>query len=1453
MPLDPFDFISRDPVQALLASAPRFRSRPRSTFLPALDPEETSSGLADLGRSVIGGVAYAGETLDKPGSALRGLLAGNPAELANLIPFSDTLGITSSEGWLGGTPLQVTDDEKTVYGRDLLEKWGLANPNKPGLFNSASDAAGDIGGLALEIGLDPLTYLSFGASAFGKAGKVAKAVGKAPLESVVHPTTLALTKGKRTARITETLADRLRGATPEVMAHADAAAKALGSNLPDLMHQPLGGLFRWGLPFTDIEYLGRGAPSRAIAGLLDQMGASARYSPLGVFMAKNFSAAAQGANSPLGQMMAKTAFKNKQEAVAAAGTRASEQAFRLKDAGVLDEREAFRQLREGLGHTTTDPTIRQIVDETRFDDNALYAEMDSIGMPAHQWTSQWGAEHSPRQYTGPTKMVKEGKASTLSTSDPYLKARKTDFDVPGATEGLNKMGRDDRLVKSGKLKFGARKEIVAKEYLGMTDPDIAELGRLETILKSGGTLNTAEEAAYKALSSRYSQAHGLARWFGRFPETFEPFANHPLVDSMGYQVAGRTALENGKAIHDFIQQTAEYVDVLGGAPASSNLIPLEKALTGTGLSGEKATQHAIELMKEHADPTLKGLAMVLDHSYKTTGKIPDHLLPLLESIQVPEDLVTQARRLLDFQKPGAQGALKRAFLGWTDWFRTMVTTPFPAFHTRNAFSEFWNHLIVDGGDPRRSGVMRYIQPYRDASTLISGKTIADANQIPGLTHMTPEEATRALAIESKWRGQTNQGRTRELTRGQIDPIEGEGLLQSIPGQNPMTLRREIGEAFTRARGEGRSALAPWNVSGVGPSLVGGQPMTADKFLPVDVGRRVGNRIEDVSRLATYIGKRRQGFTPAMAQEASHAAHVDYRQSLSTFERSYMKKLVPFYCVPDDCEILTRDGWRTVDGLIAGSTEVLVYEHHSGEAHWEILNKVATFDFDGDLNVVGGVRGNFSCTEDHGWPIFTQRGHRRLAKAKDLKDGHRIPLVPENCVLEQRIECTKREAALIGWLYTDGYHRPGEAYICQKKPHHLAAIRSLLGDDIQRESVIENGTVYLYLKLELRHRLLSLCGSHDDLSRFATRISRENLEALWQAMWDADGGERHRSGAFFAAEDAATFDAFQIASALLGKVVQGGKRGGYLRKAHTSLKVKTGLREKYRGRVWCPELNGRCWLMRRNGRIVLTQNTWTRMQGAWQAKMLMERPGGLAAQAIRTSNQARSERFVPEHVGRGLAIPIGDTSESGIQRFLSRIDLPHESLLEKLPFGHDTLSTAKSLTQGILSEANPYLKAPLELAFGRQLYSGRELAELDSRLGRIAEAFTGGAIGHNQIPILLEQIALNSPASRALTTTGMVLDPRKYTELGGVPGGALLANLLTGAKFSDVDVVAAQEREGLNLIANKLKGNPAARRFETLYVRPEDELLLSDQEKRLIQLYKGIRRQRSERYQREYGR
>lgn len=282
--------------------AARQQQRPLST-------DEEQSILSRLGRTTVSGIGAVGNLLDLPGSSVRDFLAGeNPLDQW-LSPFSA---------------------ENRVTGRDLLRRGGAVGQE---------DTWGNFGGgLAAEIALDPLTYLTFGLGAVTKAGAVARKAGLLDRATDVGRSLGAA--GPRTGRMAATLEDLItsppisrdaatgaaqyaRGAGSDIAARR-AAEKAAGGSLDELLGQPLGGAFGVGLPFQ--------APMATFGGSqvprgLDWLGGKIARSPVGVGVKALFHAPAKGQWSAGAQSLAEsmTGFERK------AGAQASQQALDMGD------------------------------------------------------------------------------------------------------------------------------------------------------------------------------------------------------------------------------------------------------------------------------------------------------------------------------------------------------------------------------------------------------------------------------------------------------------------------------------------------------------------------------------------------------------------------------------------------------------------------------------------------------------------------------------------------------------------------------------------------------------------------------------------------------------------------------------------------------------------------------------------------------------------------------------------------------------------------------------------------------------------------------------------------------------------------------------------------------------------------------------------------------------------
>ena len=195
-----------------------------------ISPEEEESMLRQIGHKSMGAAAGLGNLLDLPGSMVRDVVAGKN-------PFDQLLTMTSAEN-------------RETEG-NLLRSAGLIGKDDTWSNLPAR--------LATAIVLDPLTYMSFGAAALGKAGKAARATGLLDTATRVASAKAGKIVGKRVANMSTTLGDLLHPsnfATAEKAAEktleVERAAAKTGSSLAELSGQKLGGAWALHVPFTGL-------------------------------------------------------------------------------------------------------------------------------------------------------------------------------------------------------------------------------------------------------------------------------------------------------------------------------------------------------------------------------------------------------------------------------------------------------------------------------------------------------------------------------------------------------------------------------------------------------------------------------------------------------------------------------------------------------------------------------------------------------------------------------------------------------------------------------------------------------------------------------------------------------------------------------------------------------------------------------------------------------------------------------------------------------------------------------------------------------------------------------------------------------------------------------------------------------------------------------------------------
>lgn len=326
------------------------------------------------------------------------------------------------------------------------------------------------------------------------------------------------------------------------------------------------------------------------------------------------------------------------------------------------------------------------------------------------------------------------------------------------------------------------------------------------------------------------------------------------------------------------------------------------------------------------------------------------------------------------------------------------------------------------------------------------------------------------------------------------------------------------------------------------------------------------------------------------------------------------------CVPLDSEILTRNGFRRHDELVVGE-DVLAYVPEEDCTRWTPLLAVNVFPEE-PLRRMRSRSFDVRCTYDHSWAVQRIRGAERepyqaLVPANLLKQRDNIITTAAE-PLGGDSPLTPAEAAILGWLITDGYlNRRGigihvRGVIDQSKEPYVSEIRELVGVGA-RESVtypnpnnltpagrpwgVKPVTRFTMNAASTRD-LLEKAGitGREDVPALVCRLSPEARRAMLDAMLKADG-TRRRGGDLWAwgKKNPAAVEAFQVLCALEG--VPLGRQHAredltfYSMRRHRAVQV---LRLKWEDGgtepVWCPTTVHGTWVMRQKGQVTITGNT-----------------------------------------------------------------------------------------------------------------------------------------------------------------------------------------------------------------------------------------------------------------------
>jgi len=682
------------------------------------------------------------------------------------------------------------------------------------------------------------------------------------------------------------------------------------------------------------------------------------------------------------------------------------------------------------------------------------------------------------------------------------------------------------------------------------------------------------------------------------------------------------------------------------------------------ISKQKLIQKAINLLDELEGirDWSKGEVLKMIHStsvgkaLKITEDLPVYLLPkeIADMLNTASPFVS--RTTSDFLRFADRV---------TNFWKASVTSWFPAWHSRNAESNLW--LCFLGGMQRPSDVKYFMQAFK-------------LQKYGFLKRLGKEPKDFVITLGSK------KFRASQL----YDMAKETGVFTGW-------YMRELGAGYEREL-----------LKRAGGVRRGAAMLERALF---EKPRAVGSAVENNARMALFLHRLAKGDDYRSASRFVKKFLFDYGE-LTPFEKQVMRRIIPFYCVPTDAEILTKDGWKKYNEVVIGE-EVLTYDYKTKKLVWQPLQDKAVFEYNGQLMRLGNTRMEFLATFDHRW-VVNDGKREKIVRGYQLRSNHKIPLTGDYQPNESIL--TPREAAILGWIVTDGYFRWRgnyfEAVIYQHPKKYAKEIRKLLGTDCSSEFVHpDSGVICFRIKASALKNIKKYLRSKDDLMSIVTRLNKEAMAEMRRAMLMAEGGisGRKKDCLFFTQEDNNVRDAFQFLSQMLGEPIILKKRGGYVKKRRY-MKVFGAIGvEWYSGKIWCPKTPNGTWVMRRNGAVIITGNTWLRKNIPLQLEQMVKQPGKFAQikkmqHAVESLSPAPDERYLPDWMQeKELFVRVPYYKEGSplyINPDLAFQDLAYLNLKDP------------DVIRSWFANLHPAIKIPFETLTNYSLFRGRNVVDPD---------------------------------------------------------------------------------------------------------------------------------------------
>ena len=337
-----------------------------------------------------------------------------------------------------------------------------------------------------------------------------------------------------------------------------------------------------------------------------------------------------------------------------------------------------------------------------------------------------------------------------------------------------------------------------------------------------------------------------------------------------------------------------------------------------------------------------------------------------------------------------------------------------------------------------------------------------------------------------------------------------------------------------------------------------------------------------------------------------------------------------HCVTMDAEALTSRGWKKYHELNVGDL-VLTYNQAKDENEWKHILELAHFK-DEEVWTYGHAHWKVTTTPNHRWygKRRTGRGAKRyfideVFTADAITKEHSITCAAP-CYYEGTLPLTAKEAAILGWVLSDGTHRWSKlsgatsqgsdghrqgcsASILQKKQRYVDELNVLLEGYYTKINLRDNGCYEWMLKAEAFRDIwkkAQLDTEEPDYVHMVINMSVAAREAFLDAFIKAEGHKREQGQWRISQNQGPEAEAIRVAATLCGYDTRVSTRINYTGKLHDVYTLRTRrhngcikfeVSKKRVADVWCPRTENGTWVMRQGKVVTITGNTFAPLYGA----------------------------------------------------------------------------------------------------------------------------------------------------------------------------------------------------------------------------------------------------------------